>query len=782
LWGTFYNHSLSIRDTSVPTDELLAYDLTPPRYAELGLAPKSDEFRLTTWCIVGRAAPEERFDYVIRVDWLTQNKRHLGSNLFAFQSRVSAQPTSSAPSSWSVRLAYSAEAVTDSRTIVVKIPRFSGQVPAIAKLSLVPQGNDKVIVRATYPEPRQPIEVRAVHESLSVDDRRALVENIASLSFDELPLALRASALATWQRRLDAAGIEGRDFFVKRLLIGTLRSSSGLITARQRQWFSSKTHALAYNLKGPVDVEITTTPRARLVVLRGDGTPQSYIDAGESGRTRYRLGHLDSPQTITITSGESAPTPISITLSENELSKTFGNVIRQGLNDDIHQLNQYELTPMLRRSIYYSLRKDAPVTIAIADEQSLLGLRVRGAATNPRGTIEVRFGNQRISTTLSLTPSVYEQWFDESQATDVQILYIQIPKGIREVQIFGDTTLAIAPFTHDPEITEDRLASPFDIALREFERWSYPQFDTSREVALRPVNVDVLTMSARAVELLAQSRISSLPSTAQQPNTLLTPQSITTKRHLLEPYVPMNGIPVPKDVVIALDQARGFVVPASGAQAGRIRLTYRLAPSTIGNELQFILDDKKWFTLTPHVPAEERDISMKPGSHRARVTGLGEADRVLIEAIPITVDGTLRRRVTHRLEAKGKLSFSFNKTAPKVRIVFVIFAEHERLFRFDLHVDKHSQNRFFNTLTEPSRTINVLSTPAKNTWFWETREHGLLNRHQEVLVVGEDVAEGPVTITLKSRFKTSAYVYGILVGQATDESTNIQRFWTQDDF
>jgi hypothetical protein len=781
LWGTFFNHALSIRDTSMPADELLAYDLTPPHYVELGLAPKSDEFRLTTWCIVGRATPEERFDYVIRVDWLAQNKRPLGSNHFAFQSRVSAQPTSIVPSNWSVRLAYSTFAVTDSRTIVVKIPKFLGLLPAIARLSLEPQGNDKVLVRATYPEPRQTLEMRAVHESLSADERRALVENIASVSFDELPWKLRSNALSSWQRRLDAAGIEGNNFFVTRLLIGTLRSSSGLVAAQQRQWFSSKSHALAYNLKGPINVDITAKPLARLTVLRGDGTSPSYIDIGESGRTHYRLGHLDAPHTITITSDESTPTPISITLSENQLSNTFGNVISQETNDDTRQSNHYELIPMLRRSVYYALRNDNPVTISIADDQTLLGLRVRASAKNPRGTIEARFGNERISTTLTLTPSMYEQWYDESQATDVQNLYLHIPKGIREVQVFGDTSLAVAPYTYDPEIAEYRLASPFDVALREFERWSYPHFDTSREVALRPVNADDLTMAKRSLELLAQSRIVSRPSTAQQPNMVLSPKNNPIKRHVMEPYVPTPGVLVPKDVVIAIDPIRGFVVPTTGARSGRIRLTYRLAPTSIGNELEFNLDDKKWFTLTPHIQAEERELSLEPGTHRLSVIGLGEADRVLVEAVPVTVDGTLRRRVTHRLEAKGKLAFSFNKTAPNVRVSFLIFSEHERLFQFDLNIDNHSKNRFSKTVTEPFRAINVLSMPVESAWFWETREHGLLFRHQEVLMLGEDIPEGPVTITLKSRFKTTVYVYGILVGQAADEPANIQRFWIQDD-
>jgi hypothetical protein len=775
VWGSFRNPTLSIRHAMVPSDELLAYDLTPPHSVVIGLAPKSDEFRLTTWCIVGKASLEERFDYIVQVQWLNAQSKILGDNQFAFESRVSAQPESRDPTTWATRLAYSSDAITDSRTVRVKLPNFSGELPAKARLSLLSQKNERVVVRATYPEPRNSLEVRAVHEGLNADDRRALVENIASVSYDELPWALQATALSSWQRRLDAAGVEGKDFFVTRLLVGTGRASAGLVAAQRPSWFVHRSHSVAYNVKAPVDAELTAKAGSAIVITQGSPPTSKSILIGESGHASLRLGQTAAPQTVVISSDVPAPTAIQLTIAEKDLSNTFGNVSQLG------NARRFELLPMVRRSVYYALSDSTPITVNIPEGQGSLGVRVRAGAAHTQGWLEARFGNERTRTTVELAPSTFEQWADESQATETKLLYLKLTPEIREVNFYGSTTLAIAPFTLDPEVSEARLSDPFDVALAPLQRWLYPRYDLSHEVPLRPTNVTALITLNRQIALLAQSRLVSTGEGARPPDTLLVPNRRTVQRHVLEPYRITQTQPIPDEIAIALDQPRKFIVPATGARAGRVGIAYRLAPTSVGNTLEWLLDGQSWIKEPTLTQGEERTLTVPPGQHTLEVTGISASDRALIEAIPLSSDGLFRKRVAYRLDPAGTLSFAFDKRAPNVKILVYFFSEYDRLFRFDWALEKIVRVAFAESDSAHSKSVEGLGVATPQTWFWETREHGLVHQYRERIVLGDDVAQGSVTLKLRSRLRSSAFVFCVLVGQTADESLRVQRFWTQEE-
>ena len=75
--------------TEIPSDELLAYDLTPPGSVLIGLLPKAAELSLSTWCVVGVALPDQRFVYGIDAEWIGAQGRVLGRSELSFESRVS---------------------------------------------------------------------------------------------------------------------------------------------------------------------------------------------------------------------------------------------------------------------------------------------------------------------------------------------------------------------------------------------------------------------------------------------------------------------------------------------------------------------------------------------------------------------------------------------------------------------------------------------------------------------------------------------------------------------
>src|SRR6185436_17905119 len=110
----------------------------------------------------------------------------------SFESRVSGDAEARNASEWAARLAYSTDAVTDSRTLRVLIPVLAQGRPLAVKLSAHPGALARVLVRATFPEQRGELEVDAVEHSLSPAEREELDRDRTSLPFDELSASFRA--------------------------------------------------------------------------------------------------------------------------------------------------------------------------------------------------------------------------------------------------------------------------------------------------------------------------------------------------------------------------------------------------------------------------------------------------------------------------------------------------------------------------------------------------------------------------------------------------------------
>lgn len=772
VWGVLRDPRLSRRNVDVPTDELLAYDLLPPHSIVLGIPPKSEELRITTWCVVGKATLEQRFDYQLTAEWRDSRDRVLQTHPLAFQSRVSLTPEGSSATAWATRLAYASDAVTDSRTLRLAVPKFNGGTPAKLRLAAMPGANSRILLRATFAEPRMPLEIRALDEAMTLPERGSLVENIASVSFDRLPWSLRQTALGAWQRRLDAAGIEGRDYVVTRLLVGSGRGPTGLVTAQRQPYFVHQRHALAYNVKGPLTVSVKAPVGKRVSLsLDGEAEPQ-LLKLGESGETTLSLPHRGFPYTVVVTSDSTEPVPIAISTTEPTVNATFGNLSR--LPND----SRFELLPMVRRSTYYTAHPSKPVTVAIPKGQPMLGLRVRGKSAAPRGWLEATFGGLKSRVDVALLPSLFEQWSDDSPATDAQTLYLPLPEGVTEVTLLGSPELLLQPFTSDPEITESRLAPEYDVLLSPSSRWQYAKFDLERDVPLRPVELSQLTAEARLLSLLSQSRIVTAGNAPVAPDTLLVPLESTPKRHLLTPYVPARGRPPPTELTVALDRPRQVTIPVAGPLAGRAIVHYRVDAPRAEQTFELLVDGVSRLREEVLTQAADHQLALPSGSHLLEAKGLLPGDRVLVDAIPVTQEGAYRRRVVHRLDRGRSLSFRVQKNSPKLSLYVTCFVEGERLLAFDWRLVTEKRTAMAQSFTKTEASVSALTTPADDSWFWETRTHGALRQYRERIALGDDVPNGTITLQLRSQPSTpTLYLYAVVVGEGGSDHVNAPRFW-----
>ena len=277
---------------AAPDDELLAYELHPSRALLLKVPGGVDEVALTTWGVVARQGnydPTTTYPYALKVEHVDPQQRTVGSLTFEPESRVSLRD----PQGIEGRAAWLADAsdwVTDSRTLSVTT---SKRLPNGGFLRVEMLGGEvsAVLLRASFRENRSAIELEAHDRSLDLVERRKLMGLRSALGSDDLPPDARASALLSWGRRLDAVGVEGRDFLVRRLLLADFRSALPPSVGAPVGFELGPRHAAAFNLQRPVRIDVVTPAGRDVRVLHG-GSVVATEDRGDE-----RVTTLDAPST-----------------------------------------------------------------------------------------------------------------------------------------------------------------------------------------------------------------------------------------------------------------------------------------------------------------------------------------------------------------------------------------------------------------------------------------------------------------------------------------------------
>jgi hypothetical protein len=774
LWGVLRDPLSRAAHTEIPADELLAYDLTPPGAVEIGLLPKATELSLSTWCVVGVALPDQRFVYGVDAEWLGAGARVLGRSEFAFESRVSGDAEARDASQWAARLAYSTDAVTDSRTLRVVIPQFGGERPLSVKLSAHPAALRRVLVRTTFPEARGALEVEAVERSLTPEQRAELERDRTSLPFDELSASVRSEALSHWQRRLDAAGVAGRDYQVTRLLIGRGRAPAGLELAQRAPQLVRPSRALAFNVFGAVTLELSAPTGSALSWSDGHESSSELSVMGNDERLTFGVGRPGITSTLVLRSAEAGEVPVRLTLARAEGSAAIGGA--QPVAGD-----RLELAPLWLRSTYYRLDPEQPVMLEVAPGQSVLGVTVRAHADRPRGWLEAALGAFTTRSELELTASEFERWADGESASEERELFLPLSAGVTRVELRGDSALYIAPFTYDPLIQEDRLAGPFQRALPDGSRWRYAEYDLRHRVSIRSLDHEQLVNDGRTLELRAQARVIEPPDRPPEPEMALAPRGNGVRRHLVMPLVRAPGKPPRDNAWVALDRARRVLVAGTGARAGRAKLRYRILPEHLGQTLALSVDGAPRLSEQPVTTSADIDLTLPPGEHLFELGGLGAGDAALLEAAAAPREPLLRQRITYRLQAGGTLEYRVEKQAEEGRLILFAYAERPGNVALSYALSGKTRQEFAASHSTLAGRLEGPALQLPGAWFWESNEPLQLAEFRDGVTLGADLQRGALTLRLKNEGRDRLWLSVVLVGQGPGQSAGVEHFWALED-
>jgi hypothetical protein len=774
LWGVLRDPLSRAAHTEIPADELLAYDLAPPGAVVIGLLPKATELSLSTWCVVGVALPDQRFVYGVDAEWLGSGARVLGRSELSFESRVSGDADARDASEWAARLAYSTDAVTDSRTLRVLIPQFAGERPLSVKLSAHPAALQRVLVRTTFPEERGALEVQAVERSLTPDEREELERDRTSLPFDELSASFRLAALSHWQRRLDAAGVAGRDYQVTRLLIGRGRAPAGLELAQRAPQVLRRSRALAFNVFGAVTLELSAPTGSALSWSDGHENRSELCVMGNDERLVLKVGRPDITSTLILRSAEASNVPVRVTLARSDGSAAIGGALPVAGD-------RLEIAPLWLRSSYYRLDPEEPVVLEVAPGQNVLGVTVRAPADRPRGWLEASLGAFTTRSELELAASEFEDWADGDSASEERELFLQLPPGATRVELRGDSGLYIAPFTYDPLIEEDRLAGPFQRALPEGWRWRYADYDLRHRVSNRSLDHEQLVSDGRTLELRAQARVIEPPPRPPEPELALAPRGSDVRRHLVMPLLRAPGKPPRDNAWVALDRARRVLVANAGSRAGRAKLRYRILPEHLGQTLALSVDGTPLLSEQPVTTSADVDVTLPPGEHLFQLSGLGAGDAALLEAAAAPREPLLRQRVTYRLQAGAALEYRVDKQAEEGRLIVFAYAEQPGNVALSYALSGKTSRDFAASHSTLSGRLEGAALQLPGAWFWESTEPVQLAEFRDGVTLGADLQRGALTLKLKNEGRGRLWLTVVLVGQGPGQADGAEHFWALED-
>lgn len=757
----------------IPSDELLAYDLTPPGSVVVNILPKAREISLSSWCVVGVSLPDQRFVYGIELQWLGAGGKQLGRSELSFESRVSGDAEARDASEWAARLAYSSDAVTDSRTLRILVPVLAGERPSALRLRARKGPLRRVLVRTTFPEERGELELEAVERSLTPVDREELDRDRTSLPFDELPRNFRVAALAYWQRRLDATGVEGTDYKVARLLIGRGRAPAGLRMAQRAPQLVRAGRALAFNVFGTTELELSAPVGAVLSWSDGQQTAPQLTVMGNEQRQRLTVGRPDVTNTLVLRSPEAIDVPVRVTLKREDAAAVVGDAQPAG--------ERLEIAPAWLRSPYYRLDPEQPALVPIAPGQTMLGVTVRAYADRPRGWLEATLGTFSTRSELELSPSEFERWVDGESASEEQELFLQVPKGVTQVELRGDAALYVTPFTYDPEIEEDRLAGPFQRPVPLGWQWRYADCDIRRRVSLRALEHERWIAEGRTLELRSQARVVEPPARPPQPEVALAPRGSEVRRHLVLPLVRTPGRPARETAWITLDRERRGHVASAGANAGKVRLRYRLAPEHLGETLSLWVDGALALAEQPVTTAADVDLPLPPGEHRFELRGLPDGAAALLELAAAPREPLVRQRIVYRLQPGQTLEYRVDKQAESARLITFAYAERPADVALGFAVFAQTHQQFASSHSKLAGRLEGAALPVKGAWFWETTEPGQLSEFRDGITLGADLVSGPVAVKLTNETRGRLWLALVLVGQGPSPAAELEHFWALED-
>lgn len=831
----------SMGSSSLPAeDEILAYHVEEGWDLVIKIPIEIDAVETTTWTVVppealggdagARCDSALRYPYGIVAAFVDEGGHQVAKHEFDLESRVSCDPERpGGDGEYAARLASGEGAVTDPRTTLIvtrdALPR-GGQLRLRAKPAPAP---DPEAGEAAAPVPKLRVltrlegryqrgeALRAVFErSLDVEERRRITLNHSALGYADLPADARQRVLTTWARRLEAAGVEGKDYQLSRLFLRRYRTPYPRAEGRGASEFViGERHAAALNFRGPVVLHVEGPPGRRVRVDDGISDPPAapgaaraealgpaLLDLGPQGRATVALRRGDI-RTVAI-DGIGPDFGVRFSVARDEAAAQIGEILHRPTPEGL----RIETPPDVRIVRYLDLDPKDPVIARIAPGQELLGLLLRtevdvtGGVDHAEAQVVARWAPGDAGAAelrVELPRSRFEWWSEGLDATDPRMAILRVPPGVERVEVTGDPRTRVRLRTIEPGVTETLYRIPYRVELQEDEAWRYAPFDVSAWTDIRAANLDDLERKERFSDLREQVRIERTGQGARGPGDVperaLIPEHAPVRRRLLAPAYQSEGEGYPGDAWTPVIVPKDVIVEAEGARAGRITVIWRAERGRLGKSLKLLVDGEEAKEERIATLSGTLRVEVPPGRHRVEMAGLGDAGVAYVDAAPAEGGAIVRRRDVYELAGARPLEIRFPQRPGETLhlVLFVVTQGGNEPFRLKYFIEGAKPasriGAFFRRVTIPEGELTGRTGDAGKGTLWEaaTERRGADGIARTVIRLGDDLDPGERVVRLwlqgqkDEGLARKVWIGAVLVGQAPEGKTADPRVWVEDD-
>lgn len=652
-----------------PRDEILAYQVSPEQPVEVTLHGGVEQISVTSWLLVPLDTPvDEPLPYALEFQ-LSDSSGNVRMNR-RYENFTRLPSTFTGSTGDEARVADALGYVTEPRTIDVDVQKLESRAGRL-KIWSATGKYDRVLLRLAHRVERSTFEKRLLARTMSTAERDHLTRERSSLGFFDIPDAVRAEALGYWYQRLTAAGREGRDYIVRRLLIGPVSSARPTPEWEGEGFETSESQRLAINVAGPLTLRVRASGTTRVHMdIVGRSAPSVHAVAGE----RWVDLLVDSEGLATVVLFADPPSQLS-------LSAPLADAPRVFTNDPPEQSGQrIKISPDTSIQSLYRLDPVTPLVIGVAPGQTRTGLSVRstrvargeevdrvrvvwqGADQRELGSVELR---------LRFEPSLFER-LDEQPVTEKQIAQLHVPPGAQQLLVFGAPHLLLSPFVEEPGVEQVSYLPPFDQLPPEGLSWVHAPMDVKDWALIRPDNEAALRAANRTAKLHAQIRLEPnvIEDAAILPRTL-EPTSEALSRPVFTPTTYTPRYPFPDNGWVMLNSARPERA-VSVPEPGEVSTLYLADTDRLGQEFAVLAGSEAVFRGTLAFRSGAHRLELTPGVVELGTQGLGNGGLLLVQAPPATAGVILRRQTFYALERGGRLDFAFRRSETELLTVVVM--------------------------------------------------------------------------------------------------------------
>lgn len=652
-----------------PRDEILAYQVSPEQQVEVTLHGGVEQISVTSWLLVPIDTPvDEPLPYALEFQLTDSGGAVRMSRRYENLTRL--PPTFTGSTGDEARVADAVGYVTEARTIVVDVQKLESRAGRLR----VRSGAGKyarVLLRLAHRVERSAFEKSLLARTMSTAERDQLTRERSSLGFFDIPDGVRAEALGYWHQRLTAAGREGRDYIVRRLLIGPASSARPTPEWAGEGLETSESQRLAINVSGPLTLRVRAnrTTQVHVDVVGGE-TPSVHAVAAE----RWIDLLVESEGLGTVVLFSDPPSQLSLSAPLEQAARLFTTEPPQQSGQRI------KIAPDISIQSFYRLDPVAPLVIGVAPGQTRTGLSVRSSLTK-RGAeadlVRVTWqGAQQtelssVELRLRFEPSLFER-LDGQPVTEKQIAQLHVPPGAQRLLVYGADYLLLAPFVEEPGVEQVSYLPPFDQPPPEGLSWLHAPMAVKNWALIRPDNEAALREANRAAKLQAQIRLEPkvIEDAAILPRTL-EPTRETLSRPVFTPTTYSPRHPFPDNGWVMLGGARperAVTVP----ELGEVSTLYLADTERLGHEFAVLAGAQAVHRGTLAFRSGAHRLELAPGVVELATQGLGTGGLLLVQAAPATGGMILKRQTFYALEQGERLDFAFRRSEAELLTVVVM--------------------------------------------------------------------------------------------------------------